>query len=363
MNHLYLHVPFCNNICFYCDFKRSVYQTNWVDKWLKRIQEDIQAMGERAALDTIYIGGGTPTCLSLPQLEELLDAIHPFAKQVKEYTIESNVESITPSMVALLKQYGINRISIGVQSFQPSLLKEMNRQHTTEEIQKAMQIVVDGGIHNISIDLIYGFASQTMSMWKQDLQQAIALPHVTHISLYSLTIEENSVFGKQGKDTCEPMLEAKMYEEAIAFLNANGFCQYEVANFAKENKQSQHNIGYWMYDDFYGIGVGASGKENHKRYTIEGSIEQYCKKEEEIETVSLTHEEEMFEQIMMSLRMCKGIDETIFQERYGVSIWDVFSQAIEEGLDANDLEYKKPYIACTTEGMFHLHDVLLRFMR
>lgn len=363
MKHLYLHVPFCQNICFYCDFKRNIYQSEMVDKWLKKIIQEVQKKHTDSSLETIYIGGGTPTSLSLLQLQELLEAIQPYSKHCIEYTIEANVESISEPLLILLKQYGVNRISLGIQSFQPTLLKEMNRSHTVSQIEKAMILLHKHQLSNVSIDLMYGFEGQTMNLWKEDLHQSVNMPFIKHLSLYSLTIEENSVFGRQNKKTCDRSLEEEMYAYAQSFLKEQGFIQYEVSNFAKEGYESKHNIGYWQYNDFYGIGVGASGKENHERYEIVGSIKDYIEKETNMECIALTVEEEMFEQIMMSLRMKQGLDEQLFLARYHMNIWEVYENELAFAIEHKYLQYQKPYIQCTEKGLLYLHDVLIPFMR
>lgn len=359
---LYLHVPFCKSICYYCDFKRTLYNENMANMWLDTIAKEISQKNIQPRLDTIYIGGGTPTALSYSQLERLLEILKPYSTYTKEFTIESNIESLDDEKIALLKKYNVNRISLGVQSLQNTLLTSMNRKHTKEDVYAKIKQIYNGGIHNISIDLIYGFEEQTLSMWIEDLYEVTSWEEISHISLYSLTIEENSVFGKQNRKTQENEVEAQMYDMAIEILEKHGYAQYEVANFAKGGKYSMHNCAYWKYDDFYGIGVGASGKENGVRYDRTSSLKEYVEGKETIQYETLSIEDQMFENIMMSLRMRKGLDVNIFKSRYNIDIHTRYKDVIQNEIKKGNLIEENGFLKVSKQGMFYLHDVLVNFL-
>lgn len=358
---LYLHVPFCNTICHYCDFKRSVYQKEIVDQWLEAIKRDILKNDINSSLQTIYIGGGTPTALSSEQLEKLLELLEPYTGAVEEYTIESNLESITSEKLALLKRYGINRISLGVQSYDDTLLAYMNRKHTVEEIPEKMKLV-HKYIENISVDLIYGFKEQTMEIWRETLQQVIQDPYIQHVSIYSLTIEPGSVFYQRGVDSIENQIEAEMYEIGKELLESGGFHQYEVANYAKENRESLHNQVYWHYEDFYGIGVGASGKEFHQRYAITGSVNDYILDTYSQEIEELTLKDEIVEFLMMNFRLIKGFDIKRFESLFQKSFTELFPNTIATIQDKGYVKSIDTYLTLNEQGILLLHDILVLFM-
>lgn len=360
MRHLYLHVPFCNSICYYCDFKRSIYQEEIVYAWLKSIDKELMSISE-SQMETIYIGGGTPTALNEKQLSHLLTMLDRFT-DVNEYTIESNIESLSFSKVKIMLEHGVNRISLGVQSLQDSLLQMMNRKHTAADVFHKIEQLHEWGIHNISCDFIYGFHNQTKFMWEQDLIKICTCPYVNHLSHYSLTIEENSVFGKRKQQKCDSEIEAWMYERAIQILTANGFHQYEVANFARGEKESCHNKGYWHYDDFYGIGLGASGKKGNVRYENCGTIHEYLQGKHQVVKEELSIEDRMFENIMMSLRLKEGMSITCFNTRYHCDFKEYYKEPLQKNIEKKWLEIKGDYVRTTNQGMLFLHDILIDFL-
>ncbi len=357
----YIHVPFCQNICAYCDFFRCRYHKGLVDRWLEQI---IKEINERLtnSLKTIYIGGGTPSSLNVQQLEMLLQTIQPYTNHVEEYTIEANVESLNCEKLLVCKKYGVNRISLGVQTLQPTLLKEIHRQHQKQDIIECINNIHKAGIHNISIDLIYGLPNQTLAMWKQDLQEIVQQFDIQHISLYGLTIEPNSEFGRKGVTNIDEDVEADMYDYAISFLNSSGFQQYEISNFSKVGFESRHNQMYWEYNDFYGIGCGASGKEHHRRYDNTKNLNDYLHKGSLPTNIELDQKDEMFEMIMMSLRMKKGMNRSIFKKRFDVDVYDYYKEIIDRLVEQKLLVLDKERLHTTEKGFHLLNDVLVNFL-
>ncbi len=358
---MYVHVPFCENICSYCDFKRFGYNSVLVKKWLIALKEEIKGYNINENLETIYIGGGTPSALSYDELNQLLQIIQPYSNNVVEYTIECNPESVDNDKILLLKQYKVNRISLGVQSFDSKLLKLMNRKHDTKTVIDVINMFRQNDITNISIDLMYSLPFQSIKMFEHSLNMVKQL-NITHISLYSLTIEENSQFKKQKLDKLDDDIECDMYLMAIKTLSSFGFTQYEISNFSLIGYKSKHNLAYWNYDDFYGISIGASGKINNIRYDNTGNFIEYCKHNYIEEKYELDLDEMMFENIMMSLRLKKGLNILAFNKKYNCDLLLKYKHALSIADEKKYLIIKDNNLMTTNIGFMLLNEVLQLFM-
>ncbi|NLY63069.1 MAG: radical SAM family heme chaperone HemW [Erysipelothrix sp.] len=358
---LYIHIPFCNAICYYCDFARVINNADTVDQYLAVLKNDLDSR-DLSHIETIYIGGGTPSALTLNQLEVLFTMIKPYTKNVIEYTIEINPESLTSEKAELMSAYGINRASLGMQVSQAHLLKVINRSHTNEEVEAAVNALHAAGINNISLDLMYGIPTQTLEDVKESLD-VITSFKINHVSIYGLTIEPDSVFGKLGYKPAPDDLDADMYELAIDYLNSKGIKRYEIANFAISGKESLHNQVYWSYDDFVGVGLHASGKENNQRYTNTRNLKDYLAGDISPQVIKLSKEDQMFEFIMMNLRMKKGFDIKRFNQRFDEdfnSLYaDVLSGLIRDGL----LNLEDDNLSASDNGLNLLFYILEKFMR
>ncbi len=353
--HLYLHVPFCASICHYCDFCHRIYDERLAERWLKRLEQEIRDKCD-GQYETIYIGGGTPTSLSCVQLEELLRILKPYAEGCIEYTIEVNPESLDEEKVFLFGEYGINRISMGVQTTDDVLLKSLNRKHTFSDVKDKISLLRSHGLCNISADLMYSLPGQDMDILKKTLSDILELD-LPHLSLYSLTIEENSVFGKKGIDHLDDDMEADMYELIAKTLEENGYLRYEVSNFCRKGFESKHNMGYWNYDDFIGVSLGASGKIGNRRYTNTRSFDRYFNDDDITdEDLLLSNDEMEFENIMMSLRTTQGLDIREFNERYGCDLLEKY----RKGVSDPNIGIKDGRLVCTDIAV--LNRVLLGFM-
>ena len=306
---------------------------------------------------TIYVGGGTPSSLNYNQLKELLSLIKPFSKEVNEYTIEINPESIDRDKIRLLKEFGINRISIGLQSSSDRLLKLMNRHHSYEDVKRVVNDLKAEGLNNISIDIIYSLPTQSMDDLKKTIDDVLAL-NVPHISLYSLTIEKNTIFDKLGYKNLDEEIEADMYEYIEKTLVNNNYIHYEIANFAKEGYESKHNLGYWNYDDYIGVSCGAVGKYDHKRFTYNSNVKDYIEGKDILEIEELDLKEEAFENIMMSLRTIYGLDLKLFKDRYGIDFISEYKEALNKNKD--NLVIKDNH--CIVLKRAILNNILLDFM-
>lgn len=358
---LYLHVPFCASVCYYCDFSRQVFRAEAADRWLDAVEIELKNTAVNTDLETIYIGGGTPSCLLPRQLERLLRMLDPYCSHVREYTVECNPELSDESVLGILADHGVNRISMGLQTSDPVLLKEINRRHSAEDVKRLVHQFSRCGISNISLDLIYGLPSQTMEQLDNSINFALSCRPL-HLSLYSLTIEPNSVFGRQGLEKADDDLEADMYEHICARLKEEGFEHYEISNFSRPGFASLHNTNVWRYCDFYGIGCGAWGKDRQGRYEHSRSLSEYCADPLYKKRTELRPAEQMFETVMMGLRLSKGISEEDFSRTYGTGLPETYPKTISALSKEGLLREAGGYLSCTDKGWPILNSILVEFM-
>ena len=355
--HLYIHVPFCKNICAYCDFTHRVYDETLADRWLSRLEKEfMECVGEE--YETIYIGGGTPTSLNVKQLNRLLNLVKPYSFKTAEYTVEANPENLSEDKIVMLKEYGVNRISIGLQSSDDNELRLMMRHHSFNDVENRIELLRKHGINNISADIIYSLPNQNMESLKKTIDDVLSLK-LPHLSIYSLTIEPNSIFGKKGLNHLDDETEASMYEYIVSKLSEEGYIQYEVANFAKAGYESKHNLGYWNFDDYRGLSCGSTSKLHHCLYDKTKNITEYINGTKLIETKDeLSLKDECFEQVMMSLRTIYGLDLELFKKRYGMDALKMYEKALNK--NANSFIIKDDHLICTKRNI--LNTVLLDFL-
>ncbi len=356
---LYVHIPFCSHLCAYCGFTKFVFNEERADRYVEKIVSQLEEF--HGTFETLYVGGGTPTALTTRQLAVLFSALSKHVTSDTEFTVEGNPESINPETIGILKANGVNRFSMGVQCSQPWLLKEIGRQHTFDDVIAATQVLINHGISDYSMDLMYGFQDQTLSDFKESIDKVLDL-NPTHVSLYSLTIEDNSVFGKKKVKTVDEDTETEMYLLAIKMLTERGYHHYEISNFAKPSYESRHNKVYWHYQPYYALGVGASQMVDHHRQTYTTSFVKYMKETSFDEDLALTPDDEMFEFIMMGLRLKEGISKKEFLRRYGISIHVHFEEAIRLAKEKHLLIETEDVLKTTDEGFIMLFDTLLYFM-
>ncbi len=328
IKHLYIHVPFCDNICGYCDFAHTIKNKDLVKKYLESIKEDLNNL-PFCDFETIYIGGGTPSCLDLDDLKCLLELLKPYSSKVQEYTIEVNPDSVDLDKIKVFKENNVNRISIGVQSSDDNLLKIMNRKHDFDTVRHVVSLFKQEGIDNISVDLMYSLPFQTMDILAKTIDDVLALD-VKHISIYSLTIEDNTMFNKKGYNHLDEDMEADMYEYIENTLIKNDYIHYEVSNFTKLGFQSLHNLAYWNYENFIGLGPGAASKVDNRRYTYTKNVRDYLNNKTLVEDLFLDKDELMFENVMMSLRTIYGLNLKDFKQRYQIDFTDKYKDVIQK---------------------------------
>lgn len=352
----YVHVPFCKSICFYCAFSRWIYDETKVQQWLNQIQNEVAAKSI-SSLKTLYFGGGTPNSLSEDDFIKLASYFRSFLEDGYEWSVECNPEFVTQKQANLYHKLGVNRISLGVQTFSDKNLQEIGRKHSVQSVYNAVSCFKKAGIENISIDLIYGLPHQTLEDVKKDLEHAFSL-NVCHLSIYSLQIEENSVFGRRHISNCDEDLEADMYEYIVSECEKKGFKHYEISNFAKAGAFSKHNLHYWSDQDFYGIGCGASGKEKGVLYENTKNLQTYLKSGA---LPVYLKEDASFDAIMMALRTCFGLNVEKWQKRYQKDFFALYKNVLKK-YEKEYLIYEKPYLRPTPKGMEILNTILVDFL-
>lgn len=321
MKGLYIHIPFCKRICSYCDFPKKVpYNDLQILTYINHLKKEILSYNLYfKEIDTIYIGGGTPNFLNDEVFEDLLSFVNNLNLKVKEYTIECNPEFLSFKQATLFKKYGINRISLGVETFNKKGLKLLNRGHNSKDVKIAINNLKKVGLNNINLDLIYDYFKETYKTLKKDLRKALSFK-VTHLSLYSLILEENTLLKRKYKEEdINNDLSQKMSNFINKTLAKKHFIHYEISNYALKGYESLHNIKYWEKEEYIGCGMGATSYLNHQRITNSYLINNYLKdKDKYIEELSILDEKKEF--IIMGLRMLKGIDKEKYYKRFKTSL-------------------------------------------
>lgn len=356
---VYIHIPFCQTICSYCDFCKLYYRKEWVGPYLTALKQEVLTYFPKDKIKTIYIGGGTPSVLSKEELEQLLQITDLFSRDsLYEFTFECNIEQMTEEKLKLLKNHGVNRISYGIQTFHQTHLKELNRKHHRKQVIDLIALTKNY-IPNINVDLMYAFETETLEELTEDLACFLELD-VPHISTYSLIIEPNTVFGNQKKKAIDDDMDANMYEQICQTLAQHGYQHYEVSNFAKPGFQSRHNLTYWDNRYYYGYGLGASGYHEKIRYTNTRSLNHYNNGAYRLLEHQVTDQEAMENELMLGLRKCQGVSKKQFQARYHLKMEEVFpiQQLIKEG----KLAVQGDYIRITPAYFYLSNEVLVSFI-
>ena len=323
---LYIHIPFCDSICSYCSFKKQIYNEEQSKKYILNLLDDLKRI-PKCSLKTIYIGGGTPSSLADNDLEILLSNLRPLLKEDYEFTIESNPENLTFNKAKIFNKYGVNRVSIGVQTFNEKFLKLLSRKHSLNDINEAVNNLLLNNINNINFDLIYGLPFQALNDFILDIKYLKNFP-LTHVSLYSLTIDENTIFNNLKYEEADEDLLRDMSDEATKILSEYGFNKYEVSNYSKPNYESKHNLTYWFDNEYYGIGISASGYENNIRYKNITSLRKYNEGERKFEEEKVDDFNHEYEFIMLNLRTKYGIDLDRYKEIFNKDFLKTYKNEI-----------------------------------
>ncbi|HGI2077096.1 TPA: radical SAM family heme chaperone HemW [Streptococcus agalactiae] len=356
----YVHIPFCTQICYYCDFSKVFIKNQPVDAYLQALIREFRSY-DITELRTLYIGGGTPTSISAVQLDYLLTELSRDLNlnTLEEFTIEANPGDLTVDKIEVLQKSAVNRVSLGVQTFNDKHLKRIGRSHNEAQIYSTIDALKTAGFQNISIDLIYALPGQTMDDIRSNVAKALSL-NIPHLSLYSLILEHHTVFmnkmrrGKLHLPTED--LEAEMFEYIISEMERNGFEHYEISNFTKPGFESRHNLMYWDNVEYYGVGAGASGYLDGIRYRNRGPIQHYLKGVSEgnarLSEEVLSKNEMMEEELFLGLRKKEGVSIGKFEQKFGTSFEKRYGQIVQELQSDGLLKENNGFIQMTKKGLF-----------
>jgi len=413
---LYVHVPFCLKRCIYCDFVSGIYDPEKADAYIKALKKEISGIPSTTQFSTLYIGGGTPTALSTHTLADLIKHIflhfnfsplHPptgkGGQGGYEATIEANPGTVDFEKLHALRLAGINRISIGIQSFNDDELAFLGRVHTAEEAEHAVSLARDAGFENIGIDLIYGVPGQNIVSWEKTLENAVRLKPA-HISTYELTVEKGTALYEYLKNPplsrgnigeCSPLWQRgvrgnfamkniskadnlrlsdeekiiEMYECTIDYLTSKNYIHYEISNFALPDYLCKHNLNYWDRGEYYGAGLGAHSFIDHKRFYNTGDPEFYINaltenKSPVQETEQITDDKAIAETFFLGLRKTGGINLKTVSESYKKDLVRLYQKEIKELEEAGLIEYNSRSfnLKLTRKGLLLSNEVFTRFM-
>lgn len=356
MRGIYIHIPFCRSICSYCDFPKQLYNKDWAFAYLDALKEEVETFYEGDKVKSIYIGGGTPSILDKEGLTKLFKIIKKFnIDENAEFTIECNPDDITEEKVLFLKTNGVNRISLGIESFDKKNLIFLNRRASKKDIQEKLSLIKRYGIENINVDLMYALPNEKLATLKKDIKDFIKLG-VNHISTYSLIIEPHTKAYIEGTKNISQELDLRMYETICKNLKSAGFIHYEVSNFAKEGYESIHNLTYWDNEEYYGFGLGAAGYVNDIRYTNTKNFQTYLEKDFRTEELYLSKREDMENYVMLGLRKLKGINIKEFYNKYKINIQDEFK--VEEAFKNKLVELDGEYLRIPEDKIYVMNEIL-----
>lgn len=371
----YIHIPFCEHICYYCDFNKVFLEGQPVDEYLELLLREMDLQLAQTPIDqapTLYVGGGTPTALTAQQLDRLLGGIvqrFPM-KTVEEFTVEANPGDLTVDKLKVMQNYGVDRLSMGVQTFDDRLLKKIGRKHTVDDVYQTMAFLEKADFRNVSIDLIYALPGQSLASFRDTLKRALDLD-LPHYSLYSLILENKTMFMnwvRQGRlELPDQEEEGQMFEETIKAMEKAGRKQYEVSNFALPGHESKHNTVYWHNQHYFGFGAGASGYLGNRRYKNYGPIQHYLKPLRQgilpvMENEVLTRENQMEEEMFLGLRLKEGVSFQRFQEKFQRSLESVYGDVLSTEAKAGHLVVENGSVRLTAQGLLIGNDIFEKFL-
>lgn len=373
---IYVHVPFCIKKCNYCDF--NSFKLNREDKknYIEGIIAEMKLYSKQFDKDcfsTVFIGGGTPSILESEELKLLIDNIHSNfnISDDAEISIEANPGTLTSEKLKTLYLSGVNRLSMGLQSSDKKHLESLGRIHSYEEFKKNFEIAREVGFENINVDLMFSLPNQTFEEWQQTLKDVVKL-NPTHISAYSLIIEDGTVFGKlydEGKlELSDEELYLKMYYYTRSYLKENGYNQYEISNYAKNKKECKHNVLYWKCGNYLGIGPGSHSYLNEKRFSNYKDIKTYCEKlkksELPIENIEKLDKQDMMEEkVIMGLRMNEGINLKKFNKRFEIDFMKIYKSEVESLENKGLIKLDDSKICLTNRGIDISNKVFIEFLK
>lgn len=355
---VYIHIPFCKSICSYCDFCKFIYNEKWVYAYFKALANEIKDRYMDDPVRTIYIGGGTPSALNITEIRKLLEMTKLFKKDdLEEFTFECNLEDINKELLLILKEYGVNRLSIGIESFNPKCLAFMERKADFKDALAKIKLCRDLGFNNINLDLMYAIPGQTLKDLKKDLALFLKL-QPNHISTYSLILEDHTKAVVNKTQYIDEELDYEMYQTICKVLN--GANHYEISNFAIKGYESIHNLVYWNNLEYYGFGLGASGYIDNIRYTNTKNLKDYLLGNWVKEKEMLGEKEKMDYEIMLGLRKFEGINILEFRQKYNQDIEAIYN--LKPLFKSRELIKKKNHIFINPTYMYVMNEILLKII-
>ena len=370
---LYIHIPFCVKKCNYCDFlsapSSKQVQIAYMDTLQKEIEEKAIAYKDWC-VDTIFIGGGTPTSVPYETVVKMMDTVRAEFCLDKdcEITIECNPGTVTSEALKAYRAAGINRLSIGLQSADDELLKELGRIHTYEQFLETYTWAREAGFENVNVDVMSGLPGQSIEQYEDALKKLVEL-HVEHISAYSLIIEEGTPFFKQYEedqlDLPDEETERDMYYRTKTMLDEAGFSRYEISNYAKKGYECRHNVRYWRREDYLGLGLGASSCMENVRFKNTDWLDEYVlesKYMDKCDVQELSSQECMEEFMFLGLRMTKGVSKTKFADTFGVTMNEVYERALSKLKEQKLIAEEDDFVFLTEYGLDVSNRVWVEFL-
>ena len=357
---IYIHIPFCKSICSYCDFCKLLYNEKWIDLYLDSLEKEIKSYNISSKVKTLYIGGGTPSSLSEKCLEKLFNIINKF-NFIKnyEFTFECNINDINSNLLNILKKGKVNRLSIGIESFDKNNLKLLNRSCDYIDVKNKITLCKKFGFNNINVDLIYAVPNENEEILLNDLNLLTSLD-ITHISTYSLMIEENTVLYINNIKPIKEKLDYKMYKIICKFLKEKGFKHYEISNFAKEGYESKHNLVYWNNEHYYGFGLGASGYISNIRYNNTRNLNEYFNRKYLLNKEIITNEDNLKYGLILGLRKINGINVNNFNEKYHTNLLE--NEKLKKLIKNKELIYENNYLFINKKYIYVQNEILIKLI-
>lgn len=372
---VYIHIPFCTNKCFYCDFNSYVLKDQPVMDYLRALDKEMELTVQAnppGRIKSIFVGGGTPTVLKPNEMEYFLQSVKrhfPEWSDSIEFSMEANPGTTDLEKLSVMRQGGVNRISFGVQAFQNTLLTGIGRIHDTDDVYRSLDNARRAGFDNMSIDLMFGLPNQTLDMLAESVDKALEL-ELPHYSIYSLKVEENTLFHTMYQRNQLPLPdeedELNMYLLLMERMKAAGYKQYEISNFAKPGFESRHNMTYWRNEDYYGLGAGAHGYVGRQRHVNIKGVNPYNEAANKglprLESFEISKEEAMEDFLMVGLRVLDGVSRSRFREQFGISMEEVFAGPLNKMVGAGLLDATEDGYKLSSKGILFGNDVFGEFI-
>lgn len=356
---LYVHIPFCSRICSYCDFSKVLFNEKWAFSYIDKLIEELDGYNiPKHSQKTIYVGGGTPSALPDVLFNKILAYLSQYLVEGGEFSVEANPESLSVEKIGILKENGVNRVSLGVESSQNKYLEMMERPHSFKEVEEVISNLKGAGLTNINVDLIYALPGETNEEVETDINALLSLD-VPHISTYSLILEDSTKFKNLGLKEADDSVQAEQYELILKTLRQHGYERYEVSNYSKPGFESKHNQVYWRNEEYYGCGMGASGYLNGIRYKNTGSILAYLSGKTVAEEEPVLDSDKPLLFLMTNLRLKDGFEISKFKEFVGTDFKEFAGEKLQKLIQDGLLVEENGRIHVTDKGMLLLDKVTI----